>query len=217
MNSETYYWLKEVVTKAGYADEISWAENIKPCENPLVFWMEYSWVILNSGMKNTVARKIWDRILEAYPTGKRASDVFGHKQKAAAIDWAWEQRYELFNAYGKASDKLSYLQSLPWIGPITKYHLAKNLGVDCCKPDRHLQRISALEGTSPEIMCSRISAETGDRVAVIDTVLWRAAAIGFIAGSVAHGDHPGGPLDLDVEVEEADKGQKMFKCFEGKE
>jgi len=26
-----------------------------------------------------------------------------------------------------------------------------------------------------------------------------------------------GPLDLDVEVEEADKGQKMFKCFEGKE
>jgi len=32
------------------------------------------------------------------------------------------------------------------------------------------------------------------------------------------GDCPGGPIDRDgVEVEEAGKGQKMFKCFEGKE
>lgn len=36
--------------------------------------------------------------------------------------------------------------------------------------------------------------------------------------SVAHGDCPGGPLDRsDIEVEEAGKGQKMFRCFEGKE
>ena len=35
--------------------------------------------------------------------------------------------------------------------------------------------------------------------------------------TVAIGDCPGGPLDPWLEVEEADKGQGMFKVFEGKE
>lgn len=35
---------------------------------------------------------------------------------------------------------------------------------------------------------------------------------------VNHGDCPSGPIDRDgVEVEEAGKGDKMFKCFEGGE
>jgi len=34
---------------------------------------------------------------------------------------------------------------------------------------------------------------------------------------VNHGDCPSGPIDRDgVEVEEAGKGDRMFKCFEGK-
>lgn len=33
---------------------------------------------------------------------------------------------------------------------------------------------------------------------------------------IAHMDAPGGPIDPWCEVEEADKGQEMFKCFEGK-
>ena len=30
-------------------------------------------------------------------------------------------------------------------------------------------------------------------------------------------DAPGGPIDYDITLEEPEKGQKMFKCFEGKE
>lgn len=50
--------------------------------------------------------------------------------------------------------------------------------------------------------------------------LWAALGVAVThcdGEKVALGDCPGGPLDLGVEVEEADKGQKMFKCFEGKE
>ena len=34
---------------------------------------------------------------------------------------------------------------------------------------------------------------------------------------VDHGDFPGGPIEPWCEVEEAGKGDKMFKCFEGEE
>ena len=75
---------------------------------------------------------------------------------------------------------MAYLESIPWIGGITKYHLAKNLGFDCCKPDRHLVRISKEYNTSPEELCKRISEATGDRVATVDLVIWRVANLGLI-------------------------------------
>ena len=35
---------------------------------------------------------------------------------------------------------------------------------------------------------------------------------------VAHMDAPGGPIDRDgIELDEPGKGDKMFRCFEGKE
>jgi hypothetical protein len=46
-------------------------------------------------------------------------------------------------------ERLEYLGSLPWIGAITKYHAARNFGVDCVKPDIHLTRLAALLRTTP--------------------------------------------------------------------
>jgi hypothetical protein len=86
----------------------------------------------------------------------------------------------LLAGFTLAVDKLQFCADLPWIGGITKYHLAKNLGADVAKPDVHLQRLADREGCSVDALCSRLAEETGLRVASVDTVLWRACANGVL-------------------------------------
>lgn len=180
MDLDLYKRLKQQVLASPYAHDIEWVESVGECPNADAFFLEYAFVVCNSGMKEQIARKIFNRVMEARKGGKSASTVFGHKGKAAAIDLVFSRRQELFDQYKQASDKLAFLESLPWIGGITKYHLAKNFGVDCCKPDRHLVRIALNYSTTPEEMCRRVAAATGDRVATVDMVIWRAANLGFI-------------------------------------
>ena len=64
------------------------------------------------------------------------------------------------------------------MGPVTACHLAKNLGLDVVKPDRHLLRIAAVTGyQSPYEMCCDIAKVTSDKLSVIDLVIWRFATI----------------------------------------
>jgi len=65
-------------------------------------------------------------------------------------------------------------RTLPFIGPVTVQHLAKNLGVEAAKPDRHLTRLADRFGyETVQEMCSAISGRTGDSLSVTDLVLWR--------------------------------------------
>src|SRR5690606_33268092 len=105
---------------------------------------------------------------------------FGHPGKAAAMQEIWDRREELFRGFLEAEDRLAYLATLPWIGKVTKYHLAKNCGIDCAKPDVHLERLARLEGTDVHSMCARLARETGYRIATVDVVLWRACATGVL-------------------------------------
>ena len=79
-----------------------------------------------------------------------------------------------------SNDKLAFLESLPWIGGITKYHAAKNFGLQYAKPDVHLARLAEREGCTAQQLCERLAGELGLRVASVDTVLWRACATGVI-------------------------------------
>lgn len=181
MTPEAYLALKDRVLVAGFADEVDWAETVGPPKTPWAFWCEYGWVVVNSGMKNTVAKKIWSRIYEAVVVRDMpVSSAFGHPGKVAAIQQIHDERQEWFERYLDAPDKLAFLESMPWIGPITKHHLAKNYGHDCCKPDRHLVRIAEGYGLSPVEMCQALADVTGDRIGTVDLVIWRAAAEGMI-------------------------------------
>ena len=72
------------------------------------------------------------------------------------------------------ADPIETLQSLPFIGPITAVHLAKNLGLDVAKPDRHLVRLTEWLGYScASELCTQIASETGEQVKVVDLILWR--------------------------------------------
>lgn len=161
-------------------DDIEWARDLQEPVNPDFFAAETIFVICNSGMKHTVALGIFGRVIEALHAGTPVGKVFGHSGKVEAICYVWQERDRLLAEYRAAQDKLAYLESLPWIGQITKYHLAKNFGADVAKPDVHLQRLADREGCTPQQLCERLAAETGLRVAAVDTVLWRACARGVL-------------------------------------
>lgn len=155
---------------------IEWSESIEPPKCADEFAAAAIYVICNSGMKNSVAAPIAQRCIEALRQGRGAECVFGHARKAAAINSIWDSRNELFERYTRESAKLDVLRELPWIGPVTVHHLAKNLGVDTAKPDVHLERLARREGATALELCERLARETGYRVATIDSVLWRACA-----------------------------------------
>ena len=110
----------------------------------------------------------------------RQRQVLGKSGKAVAIDTIWRNRDELFLAFQMANDKVEFARCLPWIGNVTKWHVAKNLGVDCAKPDIHLERVASQYQTTPEALCGELAVATGDRVATADVVLWRACNLGIV-------------------------------------
>jgi len=45
MNPIKYLDLKQAIIDAGYEHDVTWAENVKKCDNSFVFLNEYVWVM----------------------------------------------------------------------------------------------------------------------------------------------------------------------------
>ena len=164
---------KTEVMTFGYEKEVRWAERVK-FENMTVadFIQEYIWVVCNSGMKNQVAEMIFHKYMES-----KDLDVIRHPHKRHSIEQLLKNASSWFRQLQDKEtdfDKLEYLQTLPHIGPTTRYHLAKNLGIQVSKPDRHLVRVAARFGfKNPQELCEFISKQTGDNIITVDVVIWR--------------------------------------------
>jgi hypothetical protein len=186
MQIARYRELRRMVEDRGYDHEIEWAESVVSPPTPEDLWREYSWVVLNSGMRNQVAESIWRRVRPEVESNGSAHNVFGHQAKAEAIDRFWNSRATRFGemeAVIRADQLLPWCAALPWVGPTTKWHLAKNLGADVAKPDRWLIRVAAAAGVEVVELCARLAAESGDRVATVDLVIWRACNLGLWTGA----------------------------------
>jgi hypothetical protein len=69
---------------------------------------------------------------------------------------------------------INTLQKLPYIGPITALHLAKNIGFNTSKPDRHLERLRKyFSFKDTNSLCKLLSKETGHDINLVDLILWR--------------------------------------------
>lgn len=177
---EQFRQLELVLLNNGYRDIVEWTEGLRPPRNAKEFALEAIYVICNSGMRFSVANGIYWKCVRALRRRQSATSVFGHPGKAPAIDTIWKNRRVLFTAYETAENKVAYCAELPWIGPVTKFHLAKNLGLDFAKPDVHLLRLATAERTTVVDLCERLAGQTGYRVTTIDSVLWRACADGYL-------------------------------------
>jgi len=167
-----YAWAKAKIILEGYEQEIHIVESREFKDmTPGKLFVEYVFVVVSSGMKNQVAQRIFNRFLKDGP------GAIGHKGKRMAIEKAYEHFLEWhkeLSALNDINDILVFLKSLPWIGDITKYHLARNLGIDVAKPDRHMVRLAyAFNYPNVQKMCEAVSLKTGDRVGVVDVVMWR--------------------------------------------
>ena len=159
------------VIVAGYLDEIKWCRDRPPFEKctPEIFFREYVWCVLNAGMKEQIARKIFEKFM-----ANKDPLVVGHLGKRKAIQRAMREYPNWFAAVQRSADPIEYLKTFPWIGDITKYHLARNIGFDCVKPDRHLVRLAEhFKFNSPLEMCEAIRELIPEKLGVIDVVLWR--------------------------------------------
>ena len=171
-----YRRIEALLVQVGYAPVIEWSDNIPKPEDAEAFAREAAFVICGSGFRNAVAVPIVKRCMVALRNGGSAATEFGHPGKTKAIDYIWANRNALFAGYNAEEDKIGYLRTLPWIGSVTAWHLAKNLGGDHAKPDVHMERLARRDKTTTFELCARLSQETGRRVSRIDTVLWRACA-----------------------------------------
>lgn len=182
MTTDEYLDLRQAVWDAGFISDYDWSEGLKPPAHSVALAVEYSFVVCNSGMKAEVGAKIHSKIMHAVVDHKTVRSVFKHPGKSKAIQDMWdnrEERFIEFRGIEGTNALLEWCQSLPWIGPITKWHLAKNLGANVAKPDRWLERVAVEAGETPAALCTRLSRATGDRIATVDVVVWRACALGI--------------------------------------
>ena len=180
------------ICSSPYSDEVRWQESLSLANlDESHFLREYAWVVLNSGFKEAIIRKRFNFISLCFcdwESGKSIAErervcvetafsVFRNRKKLEAITFTAKliarDGFEGFSSSLRRDVALA-LRQLPYIGEVTSLHLAKNLGADVAKPDRHLVRLAARFGYSDAAaMCNDISAAMGDRISVTDLVLWR--------------------------------------------
>jgi hypothetical protein len=190
--AKAYLIVKQCLIEEGYAGEIDWQYSVSLNDlNEQTFLRESAWVILCGGFHESIIRQIFPKISIAFLNWKSASFIvknaakckrqalshFNHKKKIDAI-LSIASRIDQDGFYQIASKILEggtkYLQEFCFIGPVTSYHLAKNIGFPLAKPDRHLIRLSRNLGYKDvQQLCSDIANAIDEPIAVVDLVLWR--------------------------------------------
>ena len=185
-----YLNAKRRIVDDGYAHELVWqhAAAREPV-TPRRFVEEAAWVVLCTGMSEAVVRrrfltlaKVFGDFDPRWVTENRplirgdALAVFGNTRKIDAIFGiaATVGGLGIDDLREVMREPEAFLLALPYIGPVTWRHLAKNLGAPVAKADRHLVRLADAVGrASVDDLCDEIADWIGDPVSVVDIVLWR--------------------------------------------
>jgi hypothetical protein len=191
-----YLYIKKIVINEGYEDEIAWQSSLSLDDlDESTFLRELAWVILSSGMRETIIRRLFGDISRCFFYWSSSRDIAAYKEQCfnEAIKY-FNNRHKILAITNAAvrlnnlnfkcfkvelyNNPLEVLQEFSYVGPITVYHLAKNIGLQFAKPDRHLVRISAISGYSDvQAFCEDIANQVGDSIPVVDLVLWRFATL----------------------------------------
>lgn len=187
-----YALASEYVHSSGFHEEVEWQRRTELNEiTEQALLRESAWVILCSGFRESTVSRLFDHIslcfcdweaaaaiVDTYPACYFAArTVFGHVAKLTAIVSVAKYIHETGFDSVKASimsDPICTLRQLPFIGPVTVWHLAKNIGCNVAKPDRHMVRVSQSLGfDSHSDFCDAISECSGEPVKVVDLIVWR--------------------------------------------
>jgi AraC-like DNA-binding protein len=193
---DLYQLAEREVRAAGYDWEIKWQKSLDfKSFSETDFLREAAWVILCSGFKESTVRKHFDYISMCFCDWESSYEIISHRELCVTTAFSCFRNKNKLNAIAKIAEIIDHhgfsnfklmvqqdpilkLMELPFIGPITSWHLAKNLGLNVAKNDRHLLRIANHFGYSDShSLCAKLSEYTGVSSSVIDIVLWRFATI----------------------------------------
>jgi hypothetical protein len=158
------------------------------------FLEQYCWVVYASGFQYSIVEKAFPGLRTAFknfdPESLRVMrsiqpvlKVFNNRRKAGNfLKGAKAIINEGFAPFKLrlASTGPGMLAELPGIGPITKDHLAKNIGLtDSAKPDRWLERSARLCGADTVAdLTSYISSQLNESQHTVDVAIWTFAKDG---------------------------------------
>lgn len=183
---------REYVISQGYQWEIDLVENrylINITSRDLA-WNFLFCALGSSGLNNKVVRKQYDKFVFEDNGGKNAFDTIPNPRIRDAVKFVWVHKDEILsNIIIKNSDanRIEYIRILPQMGPKTARHFARNIGIDCVKPDIWMDRLAYEYGfyendgkiLYPERMCKSIQEQLPQfgvpyyRIGTIDVILWR--------------------------------------------
>ena len=198
LDSPRAYFQKALVfARTFYAEQMDQIASVKhELVNPAHFFCEYMWVVHATGFSAKAVGKFMPRLVEAYgpynelaersledATG-RVKVVCNNPQKIKAVHTASRLLRDGIKAHGWDEfkrQKLStpdLLQKLPYVGPVTCFHLARNIGLlDCVKPDLHLIRLAEhWKFKDCTEMCKKMGEGSGLPLGIVDLVVWYAAS-----------------------------------------
>jgi hypothetical protein len=178
--------------ESGFSAELEWQKSLDFAgfsESDLL--RETAWVVLCSGFREKIVREVFDyislcfcdwesseAILQTSEACRLAAfSAFQNKKKIDALIKIAGLVHQVGFEYWKQrilQDPITALQAFPFIGGVTAFHLAKNLGLEVAKPDRHLVNLAGRFGYSTtEDLCRDLAKITGEKVSVVDLALWR--------------------------------------------
>jgi hypothetical protein len=102
---------------------------------------------------------------------------FENQRKLDAIAKIWAKR-EQWQNLRETFTSVDALEALLFVGPITKFHLSRNIGLtSCAKPDLHLCRwCKKIVGSEDESLVPFVTSAVADRVTrkqgTVDFALW---------------------------------------------
>lgn len=160
------------------------------------FLQEYCWVVYASGFRFAVVKAKFPEITRAFRdfrpealrrmrSVKPVLQVFNNQRKAQNfLDGAHAVIDEGFGSFKKrmASTGAEVLRELPGIGPITKDHLAKNIGLsDTAKADIWLQRAARRCNATVENLVRFLSDQFKETQHTIGVALWTYGKDGLLS------------------------------------
>jgi hypothetical protein len=195
---ETFNRALEYLRSNNLLWEADWQKTRCPAQfSETDFLREAAWVILCTGFREAVVRRSFDYISLSFCDWESASAIVASASACRASALAAMRNTKKMDAILAVAGRVQSLgfarlrrrilknpivelQKLPFIGPVTSFHLAKNLGFQVAKPDRHLARMALRLGfNDAQELCESIGRACNETVQVVDIVLWRYAANGL--------------------------------------
>lgn len=179
-----------------YGDELRAFQSVRFQDvSPEFFAREHAWVVHATGFSAKAVGKFMPKLVLAYGhwsdlARKEETEVMeavlpvcNNPQKARAV-WRMAKLIrdgvDAFGWEGYRDEDLSSpekLRRLPYVGPVTCFHLARNIGLlECVKPDLHLVRMAEHWGYKDCVAMCEDMRPDGMPLGIVDLILWYAAS-----------------------------------------